>query len=62
MGICCVPQELKQGLCDRLKGVVGREITGKSRREGTKNRQKPRRMLCREVQENKVQLNEEVVS
>ena len=40
MGICCVPQELKQGLCDRLKGVVGREITGKSRREGTKNKNK----------------------
>ena len=38
MGICCVPQEFKQGLCDRLKGVVGSEIRGKSRREGQKKK------------------------
>ena len=28
-------RELKQGLCDRLKGKMGREIGGRSRREGT---------------------------
>lgn len=38
MGIRCVPQELKQGLCDRLKSVVGREIRGAVRREGDKKK------------------------
>ena len=28
-------KELKQGLCDRLKGGVGREMGGRSGREGT---------------------------
>ena len=36
MGICCVPQELKQGLCDRLKGRVGREMGGRCGGEGTR--------------------------
>ena len=28
-------RELKQGLCDRLKGRLGKEMGGRSRREGT---------------------------
>jgi len=28
-------RELKQGLCDRLKGEMGREMGWRSRREGT---------------------------
>ena len=28
-------RELKQGLCDRLKGGMGREMGGRSKREGT---------------------------
>ena len=29
-------RELKQGLCNKLKGGLGREIGGRSRREGTR--------------------------
>ena len=35
MGICCMTQELKQGLCDWRKGGTGRETGGRSGREGT---------------------------
>ena len=31
-------RELKQELCDRLKGVVGREIRGRSRKKGEKKK------------------------
>ena len=33
-------RELKQELCDRLKGVVGREIRGRSRKKGAKKKKK----------------------
>jgi len=33
METCCKIRELKQGLCGRLKGQMGREIGGRSGRE-----------------------------
>ena len=35
MGICCRTQGTQTGLCDRLKGGVGREMGRMSWREGT---------------------------
>ena len=35
MRICCMLGEFKQGLCDRLKGGMRKEVGGKFRREGT---------------------------
>ena len=35
MRICCLLGEFKQGLCDRLKGDMRKEVGGKFRSEGT---------------------------